>query len=314
MKKASRALSYIIMYCICGIAFAAPSDYISREYWQFSDKIGISLGPCGIAASPNGSIYLVDRSFNDPEEADSQNKQVRAFTPDGKLISSFGNFLSPTGLAIDQEGNIYFTDDRLAKIYKYSPTHEILQNWGTRGNDKGELLAPVAIALDSANNIFVVDRALNKVVKFAPDNRFLLEFGSYGPPHGLDAPLGIVINNLDQVFVLNGRGGWIEKFDNNGLWQGDGWRLPEEAIPISIALKDNGWIFVGVLSQPHSRVYVYDRFGKTVGDFPCIAPWPDEPNTLHEYMPWGMTIDKNQRLFVAELNFRSVAVFQEKTN
>src|SRR6266705_151076 len=68
-----------------------------------------------------------------------------------------GEFDSPTGIAVDANGNVLVADTNNERIEKFSPTGAFLSIIGTKGSGQGQLGAPNGIAVDRTGNIYVAD-------------------------------------------------------------------------------------------------------------------------------------------------------------
>ena len=86
----------------------------------------------------------------------------------------------PTALALDNEDNIYMSDDYLQRISIFDRDGNYLSKWGTKGSGVGEFDGPSGLAFDSEDNLLVVDHRNNRVQRYTKDGRFLNEFGESG--------------------------------------------------------------------------------------------------------------------------------------
>jgi DNA-binding beta-propeller fold protein YncE len=73
----------------------------------------------------------------------------------------------PTGVALDQQGNLYTAEGATSMIDKTSPTGQPLAQWGG-GSGLGQFAKPSGIALDSAGDVCVTDTGNNRVEEFSP--------------------------------------------------------------------------------------------------------------------------------------------------
>ena len=68
-----------------------------------------------------------------------------------------GEFDSPTGIAVDRNGNFLVADTNNGRIEKFAPKGTFLDIIGTKGSGQGQLGAPNGIAVDHTGNIYVAD-------------------------------------------------------------------------------------------------------------------------------------------------------------
>ncbi len=72
------------------------------------------------------------------------------------------------GIAVDNNGNIYATDQENNCVVKLDAEGKELTRWGKAGLGKGEFNRPTGIGVDSKGNVYVADTENHRVQKFAP--------------------------------------------------------------------------------------------------------------------------------------------------
>lgn len=104
--------------------------------------------PTNVALSPAGEIYVTDGYGN---------ARVHKFTPDGKLMFSWGNpgigpgeFHVPHGIAVDREGNLFVADRENSRIQIFAPD-------GTFLSERTGIARPCQVAFDAAGNLYVAE-------------------------------------------------------------------------------------------------------------------------------------------------------------
>jgi DNA-binding beta-propeller fold protein YncE len=128
--------------------------------------------PTGVAAGPDGKVYVTD----------TMNYRVEVFGPDLRFIRSFGSlgvdpgeFRRPKGIAVDGENVVYVTDSDYNNFQMFTPEGQPLMWVGRRGQRPGEFLLPAGIAVDRQRRRIVVCEQYNKRVQV---------FERVGPPAG----------------------------------------------------------------------------------------------------------------------------------
>lgn len=83
--------------------------------------------PTNLAIAPSGDLYVSDGYGN---------ARVHRFSPDGRLIQSWGEpgsgpgqFHVPHGIAVDSAGTVYVADRENSRIQLFSPTGSHLADW-----------------------------------------------------------------------------------------------------------------------------------------------------------------------------------------
>jgi DNA-binding beta-propeller fold protein YncE len=171
-----------------------------------------------------------------------------------------GKFDSPTGIAVDPNGNILVADTGNGRIQKFSSSGTSLSTIGTKGSGRGQLGLPRGIAIDRAGNIYVADASNGRVQKLAPNGTFIAEWapGLYGPGR-------IAIGPDDSIYVADQGLFRIVKFSPDGrvitTWGSKGNADGQFADDASVAV-DPTSNKVYVADPINSRIQVFDSGGK----------------------------------------------------
>jgi len=74
---------------------------------------------------------------------------------------------------------------RNARVHRFSPDGRLLTSWGTPGSAPGEFHLPHSIATDPAGILYVADRANKRIQIFSPDGEFLGMWTGMGGPNDI---------------------------------------------------------------------------------------------------------------------------------
>jgi len=174
---------------------------------QFITHPGIER-PTGIALDrARGKIYLADTGHTR-----SPTHDVKIFNLRGELVGAIGQgkgsgpgqFLFPTYLAVDPQGNLYVTDTLNSRVQVFDADGKYLKTVGSRGSAWGMFDKPKGVALDSFGNLYVADSGWSNVQIFNQKGQVLLFFGGRGPiPGMLKNPTAITIDKQNRIYVAD---------------------------------------------------------------------------------------------------------------
>jgi DNA-binding beta-propeller fold protein YncE len=216
-----------------------------------------------------------------------------------------GEFDSPTGIAVDGNGNILVADTSNGRIEKFSPSGTFLSTIGTKGSGHGQLGEPNGIAIDRSGNIYVAEVASNhRVQKLAPDGTFVAEWK--GPEPGFYGPRRIAIGPDDSIYVVDQGHTRIVKFSPDGkvlsVWGTKGTGDGQFDDPTSVAV-DPTANKVYVADPINKRIQVFDSNGKFLTKW-SIPEW-GRPAAFED-----LAIDsKAGRLYASSAHIDAVLIF-----
>ena len=308
--------SYCIgMYGMSGQGFWSPQDF----------------------ALAGDTMYVLSRG------AEELGQRVSRVTLDHQFLGQFGafgrgdgQFVWPRSIALDDDGNVYASDDFLNRVSVFDSEGTFLSCWGEAGDDKGRLNGPCGLAFDGEGNILVVDSLNHRVQRFTAEGKFLGKFGQSGDADGeFNLPWGICLDDAGNVYVADWKNNRVQKFDPDGNFL-----LKFEAAatsgvgdlhgPTGVAVDSEGDVYVTDWGNHRLQVYAPDgRFIATlVGDAQQPSPWtqtyidanPDivkarrrvdlEPEWRFR-RPVAVREDENDRIFVLESNRHRIQVYDK---
>jgi sugar lactone lactonase YvrE len=242
---------------------AAGNVYVSEDYNHTLRKItpgGVVTtlaGKAGVLGNADGSG--AEARFNSPARmtldgagnlfvADSGNNIIRMVTPDGAVTTWAGKpsagtadgigkealFAHPSGLAVDDLGNVYVADYDNHTVRKIAPSGIVSTLAGEprepgSADGKGNSARfdhPEAIAIDRAGNLYVTDTWNHTIRKITLDGVVTTLAGlagSYGSADGAGSdarffhPYGVAVDPAGNVFVTDGYNQTIRKITPTGM-------------------------------------------------------------------------------------------------
>jgi tripartite motif-containing protein 71 len=216
-------------------------------------------GPDKLAFDAQGNLYVTEVGL----KSTSANSRVQKFSPTGMPLAQWGTFGSapgqfntPVGIAVDQQGDIYVAEEGGARIQKLSPLGQPLMQWGTPGSGPGQFMVPYDLALDASGNVYVSEpnafgHANDRIQKFSPSGVPLAQWGGPGAgPGQFQDPTGLTVDSKGNVFVVDSANGRIQELSSTGQYVAQ-WNGPQGGFSFTskIALDGHGNIYVSNGSQ-----------------------------------------------------------------
>jgi len=239
--------------------------------------------PVSVAVDPTGQyVYVVDAGHD----------RIKKFTSDGIIVGWWGldnlgftgwhdpesgrrgesgtgdgQFNSPSGIAVDNSGNVYVADHYNYRIQKFTATGIFLTKWGSQGTGDGQFEGLYGLAVDDAGNVYAVESGNDRIQKFTSTGAFLGWWGLddlgytgwHDPGSGRTAVEGngdgqlynanrIGIDRKRCVFVSEGSGNRIQKFTSTGTfitkWGGYGSGDGQFQFPFGVAIDKDDYVYV----------------------------------------------------------------------
>ena len=234
----------------------------SQSIYRYSHTIGFNgnsgrgfKNPVDVALGPNNVLYVLNRADFEVE-ARLLYKRVTMCTVDEDYLGQFssggtgdGQIMWPVSIALDNDENIYISDEALQRISVFDKGGRFLAKWGVQGSGDGEFDRPAGIAIDKDGNLLVADALNHRVQKYTKDGRYLGGWGRAGTGYGeLNYPWGVAIDQAGDVYVADWRNDRIQKFDADGgylaSWGASGDGDGQFHRPAGVAVDLEGEIYV----------------------------------------------------------------------
>ena len=303
----------------------APNPYDTQAGWGQLPAGRTWGATSAVYPAKDGNIWVAERCGQN-SCAGSDLDPVMLFTPEGKLIRSFGKgqILWPHGITVDRDGNVWITDARGAdgkghQVYKFSPEGKLLMTLGKAGvgataaSTDGTLNAPNSVAIAPNGDIFVAEshgpKGNNRIVVFSKDGKFLRTFGKTGSgPSEFLEPHTIAFDSQGRLFVGDRYNNRIQILDQSGKFITE-WK--QFSRPSGIYISPDDTIYVAD-SESNAKVNPGWKRGIYIGsakDGKVTAFIPDpEPNTNEVVTSGaeGAAADAQGNVYGAEVGPRGI--------
>lgn len=216
----------------------------------------------------------------------------------------FGNndhyLIKPSAIAVDQKGDLYFTDSQAGAVYIYSPTQRRLKQ--ITSVEKLALVSPVGIAVSAGGVAFVTDSYLNRVFALQPNGRTQFILGKH---EGLLRPTGLFVKK-DKLYVVDSQACQVNVFDMKGKFlfhfgrkgKGGG----EFNTPTYIFVDDQERIYVS--DTLNFQVQIFNSQGQYLNSIGKIG---DSSGSFSR--PKGVALDALGHVYVVDAIFDNVQIF-----
>ncbi|OJW74992.1 MULTISPECIES: NHL repeat-containing protein [unclassified Spirosoma] len=197
--------------------------------------------PYGLTVDSNGNLYIADRN----------NHCIRKVSPSGIIttVAGTGNagyngdggqatsaqLYSPTGVAVDGNGNLYIADRDNHRVRKVSPSGGIMTISGTGdagySGDGGQatsaqLYTPFGVTVDGNDNLYIADFGNHCIRKVSPSGIITTVAGTgnagYNGDGGqatstqLDSPTGVAVDGNGNLYIADQYNHRIRKVNTSG--------------------------------------------------------------------------------------------------
>jgi sugar lactone lactonase YvrE len=194
--------------------------------------------PSAVAVDSAGYLYV----------ADTGNQTIRKISPSGDVRTLAGTpgkagendgdaasarFTAPSGIAVDNAGNIYVAEFASDTIRKISPDGSVIllagspgfPGWKDAKGDNAHFRNPWSVAVDKRGNVLVADMDNFVVRQITPEGRVTTVAGKPGKPGFMDAkgdaarfksPHSIAVDDAGNIFVADTANQAVRKISSAG--------------------------------------------------------------------------------------------------
>jgi len=282
--------------------------------------------------SPNGMfLYYFDVEFRPLDLGIDLDRNLYILMPEKEGIIKYSprgekiqfiscvldkkNFISrAAGIAVDEKGDIYITENAEHSIKKFDNNENILISFGSQGDGRGQFYFADGIACDKSGYIYIADSKNarvqifkiigNKKPKISPAQKIPLILDYYS---SISVKKGIVdINSIpgrgfyalsdEEKYIYVEKGSKKEYF---GLWgRNPGEFIMPKALDVTLSGKilvgDSGNNRVQFINSENTPEYQFGKTGRKTGQFSN---------------PEGMAVNSRGEIYVADTNNNRLQIF-----
>ncbi len=212
-----------------------------------------------------------------------------------------GQFLHPSSVVADRDGNVYLTEWQPYRLQKFDSEGRLLAVWGSFGQGYGQFLTPGEwtpgdVAVDELGHVYVSDDANHRVQVFSTDGIFLEVWGGPIPSSALgqfDSPWGLACTPAGRFYVAD-RNHRVQAFDFS---RGGKFQLPFDA-----AADAAGHVYVG----DRERIQKFDGSGQFLLAWGSSGSGDGQVQVVA-----GLAVDPGGRVFVVDSGNHRIQKFSQ---
>ena len=270
--------------------------------------------PFGVAVATDGTIYIADAG---------EANRIRKISPEGTLTTFAGgsegfadgvgtaaSFNSPSGLAIDSNGNLIVADtgnNRIRKITREGGVATVAGD-GTAGYVDGpasqaRFNGPIGVAVDANDNIYVADTYNDRIRLITTDGRVSTVAGQGTPGYAdgdrntalFDTPCGIVVATDGTLIVADTGNDHLRKITGEGNVTTVSVSFPNDGLssPLGLAVSHDNFLYVTELDRSRVTQIAPDGSARVIAG---VDPGFNQPTGISI----GLRTNKPVELYVAD--------------
>jgi sugar lactone lactonase YvrE len=165
----------------------------------------------------NRLLYVTDaeQDLVNVYDSDPPYKLIRKIGKPGTKHTSTtpGEFAKPTGVAVDQDGNVFVADTWNDRIEVFDADGNFIRTFGKAGDGPGYFARPKGIAIDGDGHLWVADAVQDRVQVYTPEGKLLIYLGDHGMmPGQFQSLVNIAIDKNNRVFTTEQMAGRLQIF------------------------------------------------------------------------------------------------------
>jgi WD40 repeat protein len=256
---------------------AAPETVLSIQ-----PQDGQLSVPEDVVTAPDGNVWV----------ADSGNRRIQVFGPDGAFLAKIPTSGVPLGIALDNDGNAYVSTEDPISLLKIGPARSVIPEFSKRAEAAGVLRSGGKVIV-ADRMIYVCDDVSGAVQVFDAKGGFRRKLQGF-------APMSLAPDGKGGLYVGDGANGRVLRFNRLGKLikatsiggtGKTGKQLKGSFAPGALAITRDGILALNVVS---GSLDLIGPGGKITSTQPVTT------DSGLKYGLGGMTISKDGTIFVAD--------------
>ena len=284
------------------------TETVAGRTYDYSHNVGrgsqTGMGfnfPVSMSFGPDGTVYIANRGSESISNVGwnrtGVGQRISKLTIGAEWgqeeflgeFSRYGNgdgqLIWPAGIATDEEGQIFVTDEWLNRISVFNKEGALLRAFDTVQPGDGETNGASGIAIAADGTIYVSDSRSHQIRIFHNDGTFIKSFGSQGVTEGqFDSPWGLTVDKDGKVYVADFNNHRVQKFSADGNFEAQigrpGNKRGDLNNPTDVAVDPDGDIYVCDWTAnrwDRGRIHIFTSEGQFLtslaGDAQVLSQW-----------------------------------------
>lgn len=247
-----------------------PPYALLRAGFPYIKTIGMirtTPSPVDIAVLDKNNLFVLCRGRGVILNSVDDDYPLRR-SPIGGNGDGDGQFVWPTTVILDQDQNLYVSDEALNRVTIFDREGNFKSKWGSKGDQEGKFNRLSGIAFDDDENIYTSDSLNHRVQKITKNGEFIAKWGGFGSKPGqFNMPWGIHVDYWGYVYVADWRNSRIQKFSGSGEFVFELTGSPNDKFnrPSGVAVDRHGDIYVA--DRENHCIKLFDKEGRYVEKF-----------------------------------------------
>lgn len=284
-------------------AFSRPEDLgIKESAWDRFVKFSVGsedksmVRPMAVAATPDGQVIYV---------ADPDRRCIHRFDLTRRRYDCLGDSLiSPVGLAMSAEGQLYVADSALDTVFVLEPSSDVLQALRLSPAP----VQPTGLAAGPTGDLFVTCTGDHVIRRYDRTGEMVATYGGRGDSLGsLNYPTYLWLNHPRELLVTDTMNFRIQRFDIDdavmGAFGEAGDGTGSLARPKGVAMDSHGHVYV--IDGQHNALQIFDRDGQLL-----LALGERGIEAGQFWLPSGIFVTSENLILVADSYNRRVQIFR----
>jgi DNA-binding beta-propeller fold protein YncE len=148
-------------------------------------------------------------------DSDPPYKLLRKIGKEGTKHTSTmqGELAKPTGIAVDQDGNVFVADTLNDRIQVFDADGNFVRAFGKAGDGPGYFARPKGLAIDGDGHLWVADAVQDRLQVYTAEGRLLIYLGGHGMlPGQFQSLVNVAIDKNNRVFTTEQLAGRLQIF------------------------------------------------------------------------------------------------------